>query len=139
MKSELKITSAAGVLGALPVLLEMLQGDGSMSDNMMMALIGCVTAMVVGYNIARGIAKVEVRNGSATPATGMKSTEFKLSAGAAGLGATPVLIDMLKGGGEAMPDKLKMALMFSITAIALSYSLSRGLAKTQTRDAPPAA
>jgi len=138
MKSELKITGAAGVLGALPVLLEMLQGDGSMSENMMMALIACVTLMVVGYNIARGMAKKETRVAGGA-STGLKSTEFKLSAGVAGLGAMPVLVDMLKDGGAAMPEKVKMAFMFSITAIALSYSISRGMSKTETRDAAPPA
>ena len=137
MKSELKITGAAGVLGALPVLLEMLQGGEGMSEKMMMALIACVTLMVVGYNVSRGMAKKETRNGGGTPSTGLKSTEFKLSAGAAGLGATPVLIDMLKGGATPMSEPLGMALMFAITAIALSYTISRGMAKTETRDAPP--
>lgn len=137
MKSELKITGAAGVLGALPVLLEMIQGDGGLSERMMMSLIGCITLMVVGYNLARGMAKTEVRNGSGAPSTGMKSTEFKLSAGAATLGAAPVLLDMLKGGAEGMSENVKMTLMFAVTAIALSYSICRGMAKTEKRDAAP--
>jgi hypothetical protein len=137
MKSELKITGAAGVLGALPVFLEMIQGDGGLSEKMMLALVGCITVMVVGYNIARGMAKTEVRNGTATPSTGLKSTEFKLSAGVAGAGAIPVLVDMLKGGAAGMTENVRMALMFSITAIALSYTLSRGMAKTETRETPP--
>lgn len=138
MKSELKVTGAAGILGAMPVFLEMIQGDGSLSENMMLALIGCITLMVVGYNIARGMAKTEVSNGSSAAASvGGKSTEFKLSAAVGGLGAMPVLVDMLKGG-EGMSEKVRMGLMFAITAIALSYTLSRGMAKTEQRTVPPA-
>jgi hypothetical protein len=132
MKSELKMTGAAGVLGALPVLLEMLQGDGGMSEKMMLAMIACVTLMVVAYNVSRGMAKTEAAGGG-----GLQTTEFKLSAGVAGMSATPVLVDMLKGGEVPMPENVRMGLMFAITAIALSYTLSRGMAKTEPRDAPP--
>jgi len=137
MKSELKITGAAGVLGALPVMMEMLKGGDGMSEKMVMTLIACVTLMVVGYNVSRGMAKTETRNGDGTPSTGLKSTEFKLSAGAAGLGVTPVLLDMLKGGDVPMPESVKMSLVFAVTAIALSYTISRGMAKSEMRDAPP--
>ena len=137
MKSELKVTGAAGVIGGLPILLELIQGgEGTLSENMMLALVACVTAMVVAYNVARGLAKTELRDGTATPSTNGKSTEFKMSAAVGGLGAMPVLIDMLRGG-EMLSEKVKIALMVSLTLIAVSYTVSRGMAKTETRDATP--
>lgn len=128
MKSELKMTGAVGVLGALPVLLEMLQGDGGISEKMTLALIACVTLLVVSYNVSRGMAKTETGSGA-----GKRSTEFKLSVGVAGAGALPVLMDMLKGGDVSMSENVRMGLVFAVTAIALSYTLSRGMAKTEKR------
>ena len=130
MKSELKMTGAVGVLGAAPVLLQMLQGGDGLSPNMMLALIACITLMVVGYNISRGMAKTESGGG------GAKTSEFKLSAGVAGAGAVPVLVDMLKGGDAPMPENVRIGLLFAITAIALSYTLSRGMAKKEVRSKP---
>lgn len=133
MKSELKMTGAVGVLGALPVLLELLQGDGGISEKMMLTLIACVTLLVVTYNVSRGMAKTEPAG------AGKRTTEFKLSVGVAAAGALPVLVDMLRGGDVSMSENIRIGLVLAVTAIALSYTLSRGLAKTESRSSDSSA
>lgn len=139
MKSELKVTGAAGIVGGLPILLELLQGgSGTLTENMMLALLACVTVMVMAYNVSRGMAKTEVHSAAVSTPVGGKSTEFKMSTAVGGLGAMSVLVDTLRGG-DLLSEKVKIALMLSITLIAVTYTLSRGMSKTEARDAsaPP--
>jgi hypothetical protein len=60
--------------------------------------------------------------------TGTQTTEFKVTAATAGIGALGVLIEMVRGGG-AVSENVQMALLICITLIGISYVLGRGMAK----------
>lgn len=61
LSSELKLTIAGAGAGALPMLLELMQGRETVTDKVSVTLIGCVTALIVSYNVAQGMAKYERR------------------------------------------------------------------------------
>lgn len=66
VSSELKLTIAGAGAGALPMLLELMQGRETVTDKVSITLIGCVTALIVSYNVAQGMAKYEHRGGTPT-------------------------------------------------------------------------
>ena len=70
----------------------------------------------------------------ATP--GLKSSEMKVTTVAGGAALVPLLMDYLKDG-QGMSDMMKIALLAAVTIVVVSYNLGRGLAKTETRQAPP--
>lgn len=66
--SEMKLSAVVGGGAAVPLILDFLNkgGDG-MSETMKMVLIGAATLIVISFNISRGMAKTEVRNGPIPP------------------------------------------------------------------------
>ena len=135
MKSEMKLTGTAGIMALMPIFMDMMKGGagGGMSEKMMLVLLGCVTVMVCGYNLSRGWAKQEEGGGG-----GKKTSEFKMSAVVGGAGVLQLLLDMMRGG-EMLSERVKIALMVAVTFIAMSFTISRGMAKTEKRTSPPAA
>lgn len=63
LNSEAKLTLGAGASALLAFLIEALQDPTrkGMSENLVMVLMGCVTLVVISYNISRGLAKYEYR------------------------------------------------------------------------------
>ena len=61
--SEFKLTIAGAGAGALPMLLEMIQGRETVTDKVSVTLLACITTLIVSYNIAQGMAKSEHRGG----------------------------------------------------------------------------
>lgn len=64
MTSEAKFTLGAGGLGIASVLVDMLRSTGAdgksmLSEPVLIAIIVCVTALGISYNISRGLAKYE--------------------------------------------------------------------------------
>lgn len=59
--SEFKLTAAMTGAGVLPLLLELLQGQETVSDKLTIVLIGCITATIISFNVSRGLARYEHR------------------------------------------------------------------------------
>jgi hypothetical protein len=63
MTSEAKLTLGASGAGLLTLLLDLVKDSptSKISDPVMIALLCCVTAIIISYNISRGMAKYEYR------------------------------------------------------------------------------
>lgn len=59
--SEFKLTGALTGAGILPLLMEQIRGQETLSDRLTITLIGCITLTLIGYNLSRGLAKYEQR------------------------------------------------------------------------------
>lgn len=68
--SEFKLTMAGAGAGALPLLMEMIQGRESVGDRVSVTLLGCVTALIVSYNIGQGLSKYEHRGDASSASAG---------------------------------------------------------------------
>lgn len=64
------------------------------------------------------------------------SSEAKLTIGASGVGLLTMLMDFLKDGNNKLSDPVLIALLCCITAVVISYNISRGLAKYEYRGLP---
>lgn len=136
--TEFKVTAATAGIGALGVLIEMVRGGGSLSENVMMALLICITLIGMSYVIARGMAKWEyVKDGQPAPDTKPVNSEFKITAGLSGAGVLPLLLDLLKPGENTVSDKLTITIVCCIAALVVTYNISRGLALYEQRGTPP--
>lgn len=63
MSSEQKLTIGAGGVGLLTMLLDFVKDspNSKLSDPVLITLICCMTAVVISYNVSRGLAKYEYR------------------------------------------------------------------------------
>lgn len=60
LTTEAKLTLSAGGLGVVTVLLDFIdQSEGKLPDSVLITILCCITAIIVSYNISRGMAKYE--------------------------------------------------------------------------------
>lgn len=64
LSSEAKVTIGAGGAGLFALLFDVIREskESQISDPVVIAIICCVTAIVVSYNVSRGLAKYEYRD-----------------------------------------------------------------------------
>lgn len=77
--TEAKLTLGAGGLGVVTLLIDLVdQSEGKLSDPVLITILCCMTAIVVSYNISRGLAKYEhvavIPQPSQTPPTSASPT-----------------------------------------------------------------
>lgn len=135
--TEFKLTSLTAGVGGFGVLIEMVRGGNSFSENVQIALLIAITLIGISYNLSRGMAKFEhFKAGDAPPPSNGTSSEFKLTAALSGAGVLPLLLELVQGK-ETVSDNLTITLIGCITATLLSYNISRGLAQYEHRGEPP--
>lgn len=133
--TEFKVTAGTAGIGALGVLVEMVRGGNALSENVMMALLICVTLIGVSYVTARGMAKYEyVKPGEASATS---NSELKITSGLTAAGILPLLLDMLKPDSHIVSDRLTITIVACIAALVVAYNFSRGLALYEHRGTPP--
>lgn len=79
LTSEAKLTIGASGVGLLTMLFDLVKDspNSKLSDAVLIALICCVTAVIISYNLSRGLAKYEYRGlpeGTTAPAEHLPPT-----------------------------------------------------------------